>query len=279
MTDKTIAELIEDRFGLATDDGRDMAADGELAAILRHRSHRSYKPDPVPDELLRVVLAAAFSAPAKSDLQQCSVIVVKDPEVRRKMNELVASQDWVPGAPSLLVFCGDNRRIRRVSEARGKPYPNGHLDSFLNCAVDAGIVLATFIRSAEAVGLGCCPISVIRDRIEEVSELLGLPDNVFPLAGMGLGWPAREGWVSLRLPPAVTVHTDRYDDAALLGEIDDYDRRRDARFSTPPGKQRMTGEYGTADFYGWSEDKARQYAVPQRKQLARFLVAKGFGLD
>lgn len=279
MTDKTIADLIEDRFGLTTEDGRDMPADGELAAILRHRSHRRFKPDPVSDELLRVVLAAAFSAPAKSDLQQCSVIVVKDPDVRAKMNALVASQDWVPGAPAMLVFCGDNRRIRRISEARGKPYPNGHLDSLLNCAVDAGIVLATFIRSAEAVGLGCCPISVIRDRIEEVSDLLGLPDNVFPLAGMGLGWPAQNGWVSLRLPPAVTVHTDRYDDGNLMAEIDGYDRRRDSRFATPPEKQRMTKEYGTAGFYGWSEDKARQYATPQRKQLARFLASKGFGLD
>src|SRR3546814_575484 len=206
---KTIADLIEDRFGLPTADGHDMPAAGELASILRHRSHRRFKPEPVPDDLLRVVLAAAFSAPAKSDLQQCSVIVVRDPAIRSRLNELVASQDWVSDAPSLLVFCGDNRRIRRIAEARGKPYPNGHLDAFLNCAVDAGIVLATFVRAAEAVGLGCCPISVIRDRIEEVAALLGLPDNVFPLAGMGLGWPAREGWVSLRLPPAVTVHTDR----------------------------------------------------------------------
>ena len=279
MTDKTIADLIEDRYGLATEDGHDRPAEGELAATLSHRSHRRFKPDPVSDDLLRVVLAAAFSAPAKSDLQQCSVIVVKDPALRAKMNALVAGQDWVPGAPSMLVFCGDNRRIRKISEARGKPYPNGHLDSFLNCAVDAGIVLATFIRSAEAVGLGCCPISVIRDRIEEVSELLGLPDNVFPLAGMGLGWPAQKGWVSLRLPQSITVHTDRYDDSALLAEIDAYDHRRDARFATPPEKQRMTKEFCTAEFYGWSEDKARQYATPQRKQLAGFLKSKGFGLD
>src|SRR3546814_12328222 len=89
---------------------------------------------------------------------------------------------------------------------------------------------------------------------------------------MGLGWPAREGWVSLRLPPAVTVHTDRYDGSRMLEEVDAYDRRRDARFSIPAAGQRMTAEYGVAPFYGWSEDKARQYATPQRKQLARFLA-------
>ena len=75
------------------------------------------------------------------------------------------------------------------------------------------------------------------------------------------------------------MHTDRYDDSAMLAEVDAYDRRRDARFSTPPAQQRMTAEYGVAEFYGWSEDKARQYATPQRKQLAAFLKSKGFGLD
>src|SRR3546814_6028375 len=57
---KTIADLIEDRFGLPTADGHDMPAAGELASILRPRSHRRFKPEPVPDDLLRVVLAAAF---------------------------------------------------------------------------------------------------------------------------------------------------------------------------------------------------------------------------
>lgn len=279
MTEKkTIADLIEDRFGLPTEDGKDIPAEGELAAILRHRSHRLFADKPVPDELVRIALAAAFSAPAKSDLQQCSVIVVEDPAIRAALNEQI-NDPWVTAAPKLLVFCGDSRRIRRIAEARGKPFPNDHLDAFLNCAVDAGIVLATFIRAAKALGLGCCPISVIRNKIEQASDVLGLPDHVFPLAGMGLGWPAREGWISLRLPPSVTVHTDRYDDRDLIAEIDGYDRRRDARFSIPAEKQRMTDTYGLTDFYGWSEDKARQYAVPQREQLAEFLKSKGFRLE
>lgn len=278
MPNKTIADLIKDRFGLPTEDGEAMPADGELAAILRHRSHRLFADRPVPDELVRIALAAAFSAPAKSDLQQTSVIVVEDPAVRAALNEQI-NDAWVTAAPKLLVFCGDSRRIRRVAAARGTPFPNDHLDAFLNCAVDAGIVLATFIRAIEALGLGCCPISVIRNKIEQASEVLGLPDHVFPLAGMGFGWPAREGWISLRLPPSVTVHTDRYNDDSLIDEIDAYDQRRDARFSIPAEKQRLTDTYGVAGFYGWSEDKARQYAVPQREQLAKYLKSKGFRLD
>src|SRR3546814_5564253 len=95
---KTIADLIEDRFGLPTADGHDMPAAGELASILRHRSHRRFKPEPVPDDLLRVVLAAAFSAPAKSDLQQCSVIVVRGPALLSPLHALVGRpHDWKSG--------------------------------------------------------------------------------------------------------------------------------------------------------------------------------------
>ena len=67
---------------------------------------------------------------------------------------------------------------------RGKPFPNDHLDLFFNATVDAAIVLATFVRAAEAVGLGCCPISVIRDHAPTISDMLALPDKVIPVAGM-----------------------------------------------------------------------------------------------
>jgi nitroreductase/FMN reductase [NAD(P)H] len=32
-------------------------------------------------------------------------------------------------------------------------------------------------------------------------------------------------------------------------------------------------------FYGWSEDKARQYGVPQRTDFGAFVRGKGFKLD
>ncbi len=275
----TIADLIERRFGLETQDGADMPAEGELASILSHRSHRRLTDKPVPDDLLRVLLAAAFSAPAKSDLQQSGVVVVRDPAKRKVIADLIPSMDWLRTCPVFMVFLGDNRRIRRICEMRGKPFGNDHMDSVLNAAVDAGLVLMNFVRAAEAVGLGCCPISVVRNHIEEVSELLELPDHVFPVAGMSVGWPAVEGHISLRLPPSINVHTDRYDDASLPNELEAYDRRRDARYSIPAEKQRQTDTFGVANFYGWSEDKARQVSQPERTQLATFLKSRGFKLE
>ena len=83
---------------------------------------------------------------------------------------------------------------------RGKPFPNDHLDLFFNATVDAAIVMATFMHAADAVGLGCCPISMIRNHAAAVSELAGLPEKVVPIAGMTVGWPAEEGVISPRLP-------------------------------------------------------------------------------
>jgi hypothetical protein len=67
---RSIAELIERRFGIAPANPSDRSADGELGAILSHRTHRQYTDEPITEELLETVLAAGLSAPAKSDLQQ-----------------------------------------------------------------------------------------------------------------------------------------------------------------------------------------------------------------
>ena len=273
-----IADLIKNRFGLATSAGQDMQGFDELANILNHRTHRRYLDQPVPDELLEVLLGAAFSAPAKSDLQQASVVVIRDKDKQEAIANMIPAMPWLRTCPVLMVFLGDSRRIRRICEMRNKPFANDHLDAFLNAAVDAGLVLMNFIRAAEAVGLGCCPISVIRNHIDEVAELLELPDFVFPVAGMTAGYPSEDGYLSLRLPPAVNVHINSYNDSQLEPEIESYDKRRDAIFSIPQEKQRKVEEFGVANFYGWSEDKARQVSNKERDQLAAYLIKKGFNL-
>jgi nitroreductase/FMN reductase [NAD(P)H] len=183
---------------------------------------------------------------------------------------------WIADAPLFLVFCGNNRRIRRIGEWRGKPFANEHLDHFMNAAVDAGIAMMNFISAAEAAGLGTCPISAIRNAIDTVSSELALPKGVFPVAGLCVGYPASPGHISPRLPLEVTVHTDRYDETGLRENIDAYDRRRHANH--PYGKQRRTARFGAAEFYGWSEDKARQYAEPERADFGDYIRRQGFSL-
>ena len=72
------------------------------------------------------------------------------------------------------------------------------------------------------------------------------------------------------------MHEDRYDADAFAREVDGYDRRRAAIHAMRP---RDPARWGKPAFYGWSEDKARQYGVPQRADFGAFVRSKGFRLD
>jgi nitroreductase len=258
----------------------DDAALDFLRRMLLRRTHRRYADRPIAERLLRLLLAAAFSASSKSDFQQASVIRVADPARRDRLAALVPDMPWIGSAPVFLVFCGDARRLERLGELRRHPNQNGRLEGFFNAAVDAALALQSCILAAESAGLGCCPISVIRNHAREVAEILDLPDKVFPVAGLCLGYPAQAGHISMRLPLAVTLHMDRYDDGSLAAEVDAYDRRRDARYSIPRGQHRARERFGEASFYGWSEDKARQAAAePEGEGFAAWLRSRGFTFD
>ncbi|MBX9905443.1 MAG: nitroreductase family protein [Burkholderiales bacterium] len=272
----TILSSLQTRFGADFPVTADQRGVAELAQIAGHRSIRRYTADPVAPELLRLLLACALSAPTKSDLQQADIIQITDTGKRQRIVAAIPDMAWILDAPVFLVFCGNNRRIRHIGGWRGKPFANEHLDHFMNAAVDAGIVMMNFIRAAEAAGLGTCPISAIRNAINATSDELELPEGVFPVAGLCVGYPATPGHISPRLSLEVTVHTNRYDESALRAQVDAYDQRRHANH--PYGKQRRTKSFGTAEFYGWSEDKARQYAEPERADFGAYIRRQGFSL-
>lgn len=271
-----IAGALNERFGTQIPVTDDQSGAQSLARMLEHRSHRRYAPQPVSPELLHLLFACALSSPSKSDLQQADIVHVRAAAKRKVFADLIPDMPWVKNAPVFLVFCGNNRRIRQIGELRGKPFANDHLDAFMNAAVDAGIVMTTFIHAAAAAGLGCCPISAVRNHAQAVSDLLELPDWVFPVAGLCAGYPLEPGMITPRLPLAVTVHVDRYDETGVESQIDGYDRRRAAR--QPYSKQRGVERYGQPGFYGWSEDKARQYAVSERADFGAFVRNKKFKL-
>jgi nitroreductase/FMN reductase [NAD(P)H] len=274
---ETIRDALTRRFGeeLAVDPT--LAGLDTLAGIAAHRTIRRYLPRAVDRGLLDLLCACALSAPTKSDLQQRDILNVRDIAARQSIAALIPDMPWIGEAPVFLVFLANGRRLPHIAEARGKPFPNDHLDLFFNATVDAALALATFVTAAEAVGLGCCPISVIRDHAGPVSELLGLPERIVPIAGLCVGWPADAGYVSPRLPLAATVHEDRYDESEIDRQIGSYDRRRAA--AHPYRNQRNVARWGTAPQYGWSEDKARQYAEPQRTDFGAFVRRQGFCLD
>ena len=278
---ETIAARIEaslaERFGerFSVDPG--LQGLDELARIAGHRVHRRFLPRAIEPALLRLLCACALSAPSKSDLQQGDILVVRDRDKQRAIAALIPDMPWIADAPVFLVFLADGSRLPQIARLRGKPFPNDHLDLFFNAVVDSAIVLTTFMRAAAAVGLGSCPISAIRDRPDVVSELLALPERVVPVAGLCVGWPAEAGGITPRLGLKTTLHEDRYRTDELARALDAYDRRRERE--RPYRRQRDPERWGKADPYGWSEDKARQYAEPLRADFGVFVRGKGFRLE
>lgn len=274
---QSIGSALLERFGEQFRVDPRLAGLDALARIAAHRSHRRYADRAVAPDLLRLLCACALSAPSKSDLQQADIVVVGDMAIRKAIVATIPDMPWILDAPAFLVFAANGARLPALCQLRGKPFPNDHLDQFFNAAVDAAMVMTTFIHAAATVGLGCCPISAIRDRPRIVSDALKLPDRVIPVAGLCVGWPAQAGDITPRLSLSTTVVENSYREPKLASEIDAYDRRRAAL--RPYRRQRNVERWGETQPYGWSEDKARQYAEPTRADFGRFVRGKGFCLD
>ena len=171
-----------------------------LAMVLDRRVTRQYADRPLDEALLNTVLAGAQSAPSKSDLQQYSIVVLRDAVKIAAIAGWIGTMPWITQAPVLLVFCGDLRRGQRICALHGREHANNNMDSFLNCTVDASVAMAHAILAAEGAGLGTCPISYIRNHLEKVGPLLGPAARRFPGGGPhpGLARGARAGLA----PPA-----------------------------------------------------------------------------
>jgi nitroreductase/FMN reductase [NAD(P)H] len=252
-----LSSALQRRYGSAVSPPADLPHLPALSALNERSVCRRYRPDPVPEALVRLLCATALAAPTKSDLQQATLIRVADPAKRAAICALLPGSPWLAGAPELFVFCADGWRLRRLFARRKAEFPNEHLDAFFNAAVDAALVLGAFVSAAELAGLGSCPISQIRDHIAKIDQLLALPDWVVPVAGLALGYPEAKEPLSARLALSATVHTDRYDLAAVERELDAYDARR--------GRD-------------WSGDKVRQYSTVWRADFGAFVTRKRYRL-
>lgn len=257
MPTSRLSSAIHRRYGVSVEPPANLPHLAALTALNERSVCRRYRPDPVPEELIRLLCATALAAPTKSDLQQATIVRVADAAKRAAICSRLPGSPWLAQAPELFVFCADGWRLRRLFAKRNAEFPNEHLDAFFNAAVDAALVLGAFVSAAELAGLGTCPISQIRDHISKIDALLGLPDWVVPVAGLALGFPSTKEPMSARLALSATVHTDRYDTAAVERELDAYDARR--------GK-------------AWSGDKVRQYSTVWRADFGDFVKGKRFRL-
>jgi len=272
-----LQRALEMRFSDAPAHIESAAHSDLLNSMAARGSCRSFIDKPVPNDLVRTICAIALSAPTKSDLQQCDIILLESEDIQGRLATLVSGRSWVADAPRIAVICGNNRRQRLLHEWHEVPFANEHLDALFNAAGDAAITLGAFVTAAEALGLGCCPISAVRNKAAAVSDLLHLPEHVFPFAGLAFGFPAQTPTISKRLPLQVTCHVEGYREVNLEETTAQYDEERAT--SQPYEQQRLPEKFADSARYSWSEDKVRQYSEPERADFSDYIRSRGFELN
>ena len=152
--------------------------------ILTRRSVRHFRPNPVPDEELQLLLRAAMHAPSAGNSQPWHFVVVTDRAVLNEVPKFHTSAEFIVEVPVAILICADENVAR----------PGRWL---LDCSAAA----ENMLLAAHARGLGACWIGIQPDplRIEGITNLLGLPAKVHPLCLIAVGYPTEQ-------PPNV----DRY---------------------------------------------------------------------
>jgi nitroreductase len=183
-----------------------------IQQIHLHRSIRKYQPDPVPEALLDQILEGAIRSSSSGNMQSYSIIVTRDPEIRQRLLEPHLNQSMVVEAPVLLTFCADFHRMRRWLALNAAPDNFDNYFSFMVGGIDAILASQTAALIAESLGLGICYMGSTLANAGQIGEILALPENVVPVVGFSLGFPAEDPPLRDRLPSSGLVHYESYHD-------------------------------------------------------------------
>lgn len=176
------------------------------------RTIRSYSSREVSRELLTDLLEQAAHAPTTGNMQLYSVIVTRDPEMKKLLAPAHFGQPQVTGCSVLLTFCADfNRFVKWCGQRNAVPgYDN--LQSLVTAVLDTVIFAQQFNTVAELNGLGCCYLGTTTYNAPDIAKVLALPERVVPVVTLSVGYPDGEGREDGRLPVEAVIHDEKYHD-------------------------------------------------------------------
>ncbi len=200
-------------------------------AIMRRRSIRKFKPDPIGDDVILQLLDSARLAPSGSNTQPWRFIVVKDAEMRLKLQAASYNQRHVGQAPVIIACCADIKafgefpeRIDELIAAGALPEKtreifvpslkkdgmNADIKWHLLIAAtgNTDIAIEHIVLQAVELGLGTCWVRWFDDN--KVKELLGIPKNIEIVALLPIGYPNEDPQQRPRFPLEKIVYEERY---------------------------------------------------------------------
>ena len=137
-------------------------------------SVRSFKSQPIEDDKLNCILEAGAVAPTACNNQPQKIYVAKSEDARKKLASVC---QCTFDAPVILVVCYD----------RTRDWKNKLMPGYTSGETDAAIVCTHMMLEAAELGIGSCWVGYFNG--DQVSEVLGLPENVTVSALLPIGYP------------------------------------------------------------------------------------------
>lgn len=240
--------------------------------LLKHRSIRKYEDKKVPDDIVETIVRAGQQAAFA--YQAYSVLLSRKKEKHHFH------------APLYFVICIDFHKIGKIMETKNWKVIMNDLSFMLLGMQDAAYMAQNMVIAAESLGLGTCYIGSVPYYADKIAERLKLPQKVFPLVGLTVGYPAENPPTRPRYPLEFVLFENEYpelDEDAInkaKKEMDDgylsqdYYRKLNAKLGLI-GNKEETYDYDT---YSWTEHISRKLGQwePSTNKLLEQLEKRGF---
>lgn len=181
-----------------------------IAQMMQHQSIRKFTDQAIDQQIIEQIVLAGQAAASSSFVQVSTVIQVSHVEARQQLQIASGNQVYVGSCPVFLVFCADLKRNQDICAQNGINMPTGYTEQALIASIDTAIMAQNVLLAAQSLGLGGVYIGGLRNQPQRVSEVLKLPQQVVPLFGMCLGYPAQDPGLKPRLPISAVLHQEHY---------------------------------------------------------------------
>jgi len=238
-----------------------------IKLLQSHRSIRKFADKPIDQETVNTIIVAGQAAATSNNVQATTVIQVTDPEVREKLATAAGGQKYVETAGAFFVFCADLKRSAQACVMAEGEFSQGMTEDFIISTVDVALFAQNCTVAAESLGMGICYIGGLRNNPATVSELLHLPENVYPVFGLCIGYPEQDPEIKPRLPLDAVLMQNTYDEEVLAPGITTYDEHIALYYQTRTGGNKQSK---------WSEEMKALVGKESRPHMRGFLKSKGF---
>lgn len=229
-----------------------------LQVLMARKSIRQFLPDIPSEEVVQTIVKAGQQAPFAYQLG--SVLLSRD----AKRNPF--------HAPLSFIVCVDVHRFELIMAKRGWKVGSNDLSLMVLGIQDAALMAENMVIAGESLGLGSCFLGAVPFQSKKIIADYQLPERVFPLVGLVMGYPAENPPTRPRYPINYHLYEGKYPEFSseeieqAMKEMDDgylaQDYYRNANYMIPLDGSRE--ETYTFENYSWTEHISRKLGLWQK---------------